>query len=287
MPRTPLVPARWRVTLILLVILGLPAGVALWGFMLEPARLVVHRTDITLPHWPARLKGLRIALIADLHGGSPYITFDKIRRVVRETNAAHPDLVLLAGDFVTGERAQVGGRFMPPEVIAPALRGLHARLGVFATLGNHDRWFNGPRVQDALEQAGIRVLENDAVRVEGNGAALWIAGIGDLWTGHPDVAAALAKVSDDAPVIALTHNPDIFPEIPARVALTLAGHTHGGQVVLPFIGRPFIHSPFGERYTHGHVVEGSRHLFVTTGIGTSIVPARFGVPPEIAVLTLD
>jgi predicted MPP superfamily phosphohydrolase len=125
------------------------------------------------------------------------------------------------------------------------------------------------------------------VRVDDDGAELWIAGISDLWTGHPDIAAALAKVSDDAPVIALTHNPDIFPDIPARVALTLAGHTHGGQVVLPFIGRPFIHSPFGARYTHGLVVEGTRDLFVTTGIGTSIVPVRFGVPPEIAVLTLD
>jgi predicted MPP superfamily phosphohydrolase len=105
--------------------------------------------------------------------------------------------------------------------------------------------------------------------------------------GNPDIASALARVDDSAPIIAFTHNPDIFPSIPAKVALTIAGHTHGGQVAFPVAGRPIVPSDFGERYAAGHIVEDSRHLFVTSGIGTSILPVRFRVPPEISLLTIN
>jgi predicted MPP superfamily phosphohydrolase len=116
---------------------------------------------------------------------------------------------------------------------------------------------------------------------------VWIAGISDLWTGRHDLSAALAAVTDDlAPVLLLTHNPDVFPMVPARVTLTLAGHTHGGQVRLPFIGRPVVPSQFGARFAAGHIVEGGRHLFVATGIGTSIVPIRFRVAPTVSILVL-
>ena len=114
-----------------------------------------------------------------------------------------------------------------------------------------------------------------------------MAGISDLWTGRHDVATALAAVENDgAPVILMTHNPDVFPVVPDRVALTLAGHTHGGQVRLPFIGRPIVPSRFGARFAAGHVVEGDRRLFVATGLGTSILPVRFRVPPAVALLTV-
>lgn len=131
--------------------------------------------------------------------------------------------------------------------MASELKGLRAHFGAFATLGNHDWWYNGPRVKNSLENAGIRTLENDAAMIEHEGAIFWVAGIGDKWEGKPDIASALAKVNDGAPIIALTHNPDIFPSIPARVSLTIAGHTHGGQVSLPIIGRPIVPSDFGER----------------------------------------
>jgi hypothetical protein len=93
-------------------------------------------------------------------------------------------------------------------------------------------------------------------------------------------------VSDDAPVLAFTHNPDVFPHVPARVALTIAGHTHGGQVVLPLLGRPLVPSAYGQRYAIGHVEEDGRHLFVSSGLGTSIFPVRFGVPPEISIVVV-
>jgi uncharacterized protein len=276
---------RSRAKIILLALLCCLAFLALWAFVIEPSRLVLRETRITLPSWPANFKGLRIAVISDLHAGAPFITPDKIHRIVEMTNAARPDLILLPGDFVI--QGVPGGSFMEPEVIAQALKGLRARFGIFATLGNHDWWYNGRRVKKSLENAGITVLENDDAMIERDGAAICVVGIGDKLEGNPDIASALAKVVNGAPIIALTHNPDIFPSIPARVALTIAGHTHGGQVALPIIGRPIVPSDFGERYAAGHIVEGSKHLFVTTGVGTSILPVRFRVPPEISLLTID
>jgi len=280
---------RPRAKIIFLCLICCAAFPALWAFVIEPNRLVLRETQITLPAWPASFKGLRIGVISDLHGGAPYITTEKIRQVVEMTNAAQPDLVVMPGDFVI--QNVLGGRFMEPEAIASELNGLRARFGAFAALGNHDWWYNGPRVKKALENAGIRVLENDALKIEFNAEAIWLVGIGDMWEGSPNIASALAKVprmvNGDAPIIAFTHNPDIFPSIPSGVSLTIAGHTHGGQVRLPIIGRPIVPSAFGERYAAGHIVEGGKNLFVTSGIGTSILPVRFRVPPEISLLTIN
>ncbi len=276
---------RSRVKIARLILLCGGAILALWAFVIEPNRLVVRETRITLPAWPDQLKGLRIAVFSDLHAGAPFIGLDKIRQVVESTNATQPDLIVIAGDFVTQD--VVGGKFIEPEAMAQELKGLRAALGVFAALGNHDWWYNGPRVKQALETAGITALENDAAKVERHGETLWLVGVGDKWEGNPDIVSALAKVNSDAPIIAFTHNPDLFPLIPSRVALSIAGHTHGGQVALPIIGRPIIPSEFGERYAAGYIVEGGNHLFVTSGIGTSILPVRFGVPPEISLLTIN
>ena len=265
--------------------LGCLALGAAWAFVIEPSRLVLRETQLTLPSCPPSLKGLRIAVISDLHAGSPYITIDKIHLIVETTNAAKPDLILLPGDFVIN--GVLGGSFMEPKTLASELKGLRARIGVFATLGNHDWWYNARRVKESLETASILMIENDAAMIKRDGAAIWIVGIGDKLEGHPDIASALAKVDNSAPIIAITHNPDIFPSIPAKVALTIAGHTHGGQVALPIIGRPIVPSEFGQRYATGHIVEGGKHLFVATGIGTSILPVRFRVPPEISLLTIN
>jgi len=258
-------------------------GLAAWAFWIEPSRLIIIHERLVLPGFGAR--ELRVAVMSDIHAGAPFIDASKLRTIVDRTNAEHPDLICLLGDYVIqGVR---GGHFMEPEAMAREIAGLHAAAGVFAVLGNHDGWFNAPRVAAALSHAGIRVLQDEAVLVTTSNGAVWLAGITDVATGRHDVAAALSRVTDaDTPVIAMTHNPDLFPEMPARVSLTLAGHTHGGQVRLPLIGAPIVPSLYGRRYAAGHIVEGGRHLFVTTGIGTSILPVRFGVPPSIAILTL-
>jgi hypothetical protein len=255
-----------------------------WGFWLEPAGLRNEDHRLVLDAWPATCDGLRVAVLADLHTGSPWNDLAKLAEIVDLTNRARPDLILLAGDFVIHD--VVGGRFVAPEASAAALAELSAPLGVFAVLGNHDWWLDGPRVQRALESAGITVLEDTATRVAAGRCSFWLAGISDYWERPHDVQRALAEVPATASVIAFSHNPDVFPEVPERVAITFAGHTHGGQVYLPGIGRPIVPSKHGERFAIGHVVEDGRHLFVSSGLGTSILPVRFLVPPEISVVEL-
>jgi uncharacterized protein len=269
----------------LALLLALAAvALAAWVFLIEPDRLVVRETVITLRNLPRPLDGLRVVALADLHAGSPHITLDKVRRVVELTNAQQPDLIVLLGDYVI--QGVLGGQFIEPGLIAQELMYLRAKFGVYAVLGNHDWWYNAARVKASLENVRLTVLENDVAALSINGQKLWLAGLSDEWAGKPDLSGTLAKVTDQAPVIVLTHNPDLFPRLPANITLTLAGHTHGGQCTFPLIGRPIVPSKFGQRYAAGYLIENQKPLFVTSGLGTSILPVRFGVPPEIALLKL-
>jgi predicted MPP superfamily phosphohydrolase len=200
--------------------------------------------------------------------------------VARAVAEARPDLVLFLGDFVDDEVAL--GEDVPPEQAARALDGLEARLGVFGVLGNHDWRYDGRRVERAMERAGIRILENEAVRLDG----LWLAVVGDRASARAQPALALEDVPPGAPVMVATHSPDVFPELPERVSLTVAGHTHGGQVGVPLLRARWTPSRFGARYARRVVREGSKTLFVHPGVGTSTLPLRMGVPPEVSVLTL-
>src|ERR1700682_377439 len=259
-------------------------SLCVWAFLIEPNRLILHKETLVLENWPKALDSLRVAVISDIHAGSPFIDSAKLQKIVATTNQTNPDLILILGDLMITDR--IYKHPVDPETIAGALKGLHARLGVDAVLGNHDWWFDGRRVWRALEEVGIRVLENDVTQIQVNGHKFWLWGLSDLNTRPQNIAGTFQRIPPNDAVIAMTHNPDIFPDIPASVALTLAGHTHGGQVNLPFAGRMIVPSRFGQKYAAGHIQEGNRHLFVTTGIGTSILPVRFRVPPEIVLLTL-
>lgn len=261
---------------------------SIWAFFIEPSRLVINKVSLSLPKWNKEHNGLKIALLTDLHVGSPHISLEKLAFLVSETNKQSPDLVVILGDLVVSSPTyQSLGMFVEPEKITQELKQLDAPLGVIAILGNHDWWYDGNRVRKALEQVNIKVLENNSIELTKNGKNFWISGLADLWTRTPDVIGTLAKIKDDSPILMLTHSPDIFPEIPDRVSLTLAGHTHGGQVKLPFLGRPIIPSKFGQRYAIGHIIEDQRHLYVGSGLGTSIIPVRFCVPPEIVILQIN
>ena len=259
------------------VIAALILVLAIWSFGIEPASLVVRHQTLHIPAWSG--PPLTLAIVADLHVGSPWCHIGKLRRVVDELNAAHADSTILLGDYVI--QGVLGGRFIPPDRIARELQKLHGPT--FAVLGNHDGWYDAHAVDAALKGAGIVVLNDESI----DRGQFVLAGITDLWTGKHDIARALANLRPDAPVILLTHSPDVFPQVPARVALTLAGHTHGGQVNLPFVGRLIVPSRYGSRYAAGHIVEGGRHLFVTTGVGTSIIPVRFRVTPEVVILRIS
>ena len=283
----PLSTARKRkLKLIVAALFVAACASALWAFWLEPASLGVRRVSLKVPAWRAEHGGMKVAVLTDLHVGSPHVGPEKLRRVVGLVNEERPDLVVILGDLVI--QGVVGGEFVTPERIAEELKNLKAPHGVVAVLGNHDWWLDGERVRAALKAAGVTVLENQSVRVERGGRAFHVAGVADMWTRTADVAASLKGVGpDEEPVLLLTHNPDIFPDVPARVSLTLAGHTHGGQVNFPLVGRLVVPSRYGQRYAMGHVVEGGRHLFVGGGVGTSIIPVRFRVPPEVVILTIE
>jgi hypothetical protein len=261
---------------------GLAVALALDAFWIEPDSIAVVRHVVALDDAPPPLSGLRIAVIADLHAGARFIGADKVRRVVALTDAARPDLILLAGDY-TGARPG-SARYMTPEAIAQLLKPLAAPLGVYAVLGNHDHWEGGPRFAAALRAVGIAVLDNRSRILATPRGPLTLVGIDDAFTHHADPVKALAGVGPGA--LCFTHSPDIFPALPRTCRLTVAGHTHGGQVDLPLFGRLIVPSKYDQRYAAGLVREGGKTLFVSTGIGTSIVPVRFAVPPEVSLLEI-
>jgi len=281
------------------------ATFAVGGYALavEPMwRLEVTRYSISPKNWPKDL-ALRIAVIADVHAGEPLMPYERIGAIASRTNTLSPDVVVLLGDFAASHRFR--GKPVPPQEWADALSALRAPLGVHAVLGNHDWWDDaaaqragkGPVIgRRVLERVGIPVYENDAVRLKKNGRAFWLAGLGDQlalrgagdarrrrFRGVHNLPGTLSRVKDDAPVILLAHEPDIFVNVPDRVALTLSGHTHGGQVRL-FGYSPVVPSRYGNRFAYGHVVENDRHLIVSGGLGCSMLPVRLGVPPEIVLV---
>ena len=272
---------------------GLAASTtAVYAGAVEPQGLIVTRYAPAPAAWPAGQK-LTITVIADLHAGGPDMQLPHVREVVDRANALHSDLIVLLGDFVAWYKFPYVR--MPDPVWGAELERLKAPLGVWAILGNHDWWHDLRGVRRALAGAGIPVLENDAVLLGDKAQKFWLAGLGDQlafplghgrFLGADDLPWTMRKITSDDPVVLLAHEPDIFPQVSDRVALTLAGHTHGGQVRVPLIWPLFVPSKYFARYAYGHVIERDRHLIVSGGLGTSVIPARLGVPPEIVHITL-
>jgi uncharacterized protein len=277
------------------------SAVGTYAFVIEPGFLL--RTQyyaLTPPNWTPGLK-LRLVVLADPHLAEPYMPTSRWQRIIAAANDLGGDVMLLLGDYAT-RHTMVTRKIRAPEMAA-ATRGLSAPLGVFAIMGNHDWWDDaaaqkraqGPTEgQKALEDQGIAVLENQAVRLAKDGQPFWVSGTDSMiavrrswghFEGRDDLPAALRHVTDPSPIIHLAHEPDMFHDMPARVSLTLSGHTHGGQVRIAGFS-PIVPSAYGRRYAYGHVIEDGRNLIVSGGLGCSIMPARFGVPPEIVVVDL-
>jgi predicted MPP superfamily phosphohydrolase len=265
------------------------AGIGTAGYAYAEARggLLVTPYRIVSPRWTSGQR-LSITVIADLHAGGPNMRVEKIRSIVDTANGLRSDIIVLLGDYVATHR------FVDPVVAHPVwaaeLKRLRAPFGVWAILGNHDWWHGVDSVRKALTDVDIPVLENQVVPLGEEGNRFWLAGLGDQiahrighnrFRGEDDLPGTLARVRTDDPILLLAHEPDIFPRVPDNVALTLAGHTHGGQIRVPFIWPGYVPSAYGARYAYGHIIEDHRHMVVSGGLGTSIVPLRLGVPPEI------
>jgi predicted MPP superfamily phosphohydrolase len=271
-----------------------------WAFWLEPDSLTLKTQEIKIEDLPSAFENLKIAVVADIHGGSNFITAEKIRRIVEMTNAQEPDLIVLLGDFVARQHSGREKLKMPLEIVCENLRGLRARFGVFAVIGNHDLAYDEDQTKTELEKVGIRVLNAEAARIEKDGQTLILLGLPEVlkynyWEKYSgDAKSALGKIgAANETIIALVHNPDVLPMVTGKflispsLRLILAAHTHGGQVRLPLLGSLIVPSSYGQKYAQGLIRDGGIQMFVSVGIGTSIIPVRFRVPPEIVVLNLN
>jgi len=273
-----------------------------YSYFIEPSRLVVTRSEIKIKDWDPAFDGLKFVLISDIHGGSNGASAEQIRRVVETTNAQNPDVVVLLGDYVSQgmTRQPVHERplRMPMSEVADNLAGLKSRYGVFAVLGNHDGWYGDDEISAELTRVGYRVLRNEIAVIQRNGKSLRLLGLKDhlqldSWRQFDmTVRSVVNSYPKDGQIVVLEHSPDIlyilnyWKHLNPDLKLMLAGHTHGGQVWLPVVGPPLVPSSVGQRYAQGHVEEEGVHMFVTSGVGTSLLPFRFMVPPEVAVVTI-
>nr|WP_319385395.1 metallophosphoesterase [uncultured Roseibium sp.] len=282
---------------------------AAYAIGIEPFRLRIKSHYLTPPNWPRDLS-LKAALIADPHICEPWMGLDRVQFIVERTNALKPDIILMLGDYVASHRWQSAQ--IPAQAWADLFAAFDAPLGTHAILGNHDWWDDaeaqlsgsGPtKYGAALASAGIALYQNRAVRLTKDGKPFWLAGLDDQLAlapnrklnrrgtqGLDDLNGTLRQVTDDAPIVLMAHEPNVFHSVPPRVSVTLSGHTHGGQINC-FGLKPFNLLKPDENLSYGHIVdtagsEPQRHLVVSGGLGCSLLPVRLGVPPEITLVHL-
>lgn len=278
----------------LTIILGLLVS---YAYFVEPRRFVVVEETIAVPNWSTNLNGFRVVAISDIHAGSNYAPEERLREVVEKANAQNADIIVLLGDYVSESkwserslsRSDGTDRTelkMSVAIIAENLRGFRAKYGVYAVIGNHDWYHNDKKVDAEFEKVGITVLENEVAEIEVGGEKVNIWGIEDLWKNRRvPTEGSFDSIADKKNIIAITHNPDSLFKAPGEISIIFAGHSHGGQINVPVLGPPaFFNDP---RFMDGHAEVDGKHVYVTSGVGTSVIPFRFRVPPEIAVITLS
>lgn len=280
---------------VLAILLGLFFS---YSYFIEPRQFVVVNDAIAVPHWDGRLNGLRVVTIADIHTGSNFTPPERIRFVVEQANAQNPDVIVLLGDYVSESRFDRERMRTAPdgtdrtelkvpfETVAASLKGLRAKYGVYAVIGNHDWYHNEQKIHRMLEEiSGINVLNNEIHEVEANGTTLRIWGIEDWWKNRKVPAEAFNALAEKTNIIAITHNPDTLLSAPEGFSILFAGHTHGGQLNWPIFGPKAVFND--PRFMDGLAVVDGKYVYVSSGVGTSVIPIRFRVPPEINVVTLS
>ena len=224
-----------------------------------------------------QLSGIKIVFATDFHI-APY-PWEKMRlqKIINRINEQNADLVILGGDYVNRHDKK---STMSPDEIATKLKGIIAPK--VAVLGNHDAYYGKSEVKTALKNVGISVLDNQNVSLILRRRHVSIAGVADYNTGKPRVEEVLKNLSK--PIIFITHSPDVFPNILGRVDIAFAGHTHGGQIVIPLLGALLVPTDSGRKYVYGLMYENGKPLVISSGLGTSILPLRFYNRPEIVVV---
>ncbi len=288
---------KWlkRIALVVLTLVILVGLLLAYAYFIEPRQFVVVEETLAVPNWNVQLNGLRVVAIADLHTGSNYAPPERLRLVVEKANEQNADVIVLLGDYVSeSSRGRVrnppegadGTQLkIPANEIADNLAGFKAKHGVYAIIGNHDWYHNEQKIHSELERVGITVLNNEIAEIQIGTETVRIWGIEDLWKNRRVPAEPFTAVAEKRNIIALTHNPDSLLTAPAGFSIMFAGHSHGGQINFPIFG-PF--APFNDpRFMDGHAEVDGKHVYVTSGVGTSVIPFRWRVPPEIAVVTIN
>ena len=278
-------------------ILGILVGLLMfYSFYIGARGFAVDAQTVAIPNWSPTLNGFRVVAISDIHSGSNYAPEERLRYMVEQANAQNADILVLLGDYVSEskldrsrlnlpEGADGSELRMPVATFAAIFGGLRAKHGVFAVIGNHDNWHNEKKITAELERVGIRVLENEIESIQIGDETVRLWGIEDYWKNRRVPLEPFDGLVDKRNVIAITHNPDSLLKTPDGISIMFAGHSHGGQVNLPFYGPiPFVND---ERFMDGLAVVDGKHAYITSGVGTSVISFRFRVPPEIAVITLN
>ena len=273
-------PRRWLRWLLLLALLGI--GLLAKGYWHATRDPVIRTASVAVADWPTGQLPLKLLLLSDIHVAGPDMPPKRLARIIVQLNRLRPDLVLIAGDLVS-ERRSATHIYTAAEVVAP-LGKLRAPLGVVVAPGNHDHWFKPDALRSELENRGLRVLQNDAVKL----GPLIIGGVDDDYTEHDDVPATLAAMDRLGPGVPLllTHSPDIIPDVQRPVAAIFAGHTHCGQIRFPFVGALTYVSRYGDRFACGDMTDRGQRVFVGAGVGTSLLPLRYNTPPDAWLVTL-
>jgi predicted MPP superfamily phosphohydrolase len=270
-----------RLLLVSLAVIALAFAALLFGYSTATSDPVVRRATMRLDSLPAGAEPVRIVLISDIHVAGPDMPPARLERIVRQINGLLPDLVLIAGDLISEKRLSTR-LYSMADAIRP-LSGLKPRIGSFVVLGNHDHWFDAPGARTALRAAGVRLLDNEAVQA----GPVALGGIDDDFTEHSDVSGTVRRIlALNGPKILLSHSPDPFPDLPPTIDLMVAGHTHCGQVALPYFGPIKTMSRYGKRYACGLIREGGKTLVVTAGLGTSGIPLRLVAVPDMWLIEL-
>ncbi len=280
-----------RLTARSLILLLVAAAVAVLALGLYNATRdpIVRTASVTVADWPAGAPPFQVLLISDVHVAGPDMPPARLSKIIGGLNALNPDMVAIAGDLISEKR--IATALYTPEQIASLLAEFKSPYGTVVTLGNHDNWADAAAFGRALKAKGITILENEAA-VRG---PFIIGGVGDHFSQHDDVPATFAAMNAlgdaqgdarrDAPKIILTHSPDIIPQLPRRVAAVMAGHTHCGQIVLPFYGPLSYVSDYKDRFGCGDITDKGQRIFVGAGLGTSILWLRYGAPPDVWLVT--
>ncbi|HMS21072.1 MAG TPA: metallophosphoesterase [Sphingorhabdus sp.] len=268
---------RWILALLLLLLALLGKGY--WNATRDP---IVHRATLSVKNWPAGEPPLKVLLLSDTHVAGPDMPPERLARIVADLNRLKPDLVLIAGDLISEKRLST--RIYTPDQVTAPLHGFKARLGTVVALGNHDHWFDPTAIEVGLRKGGITVLKNEAIER----GPLVIGGGGGDFSGQDGVPAALSAMDPltAQPRVLVTPSPDIVPDMPSSVAAVFAGHTHCGQIVLPLYGPVTYVSRYGDRFGCGAIEDKGQPVFVGAGLGTSVLPLRYGAHPDVWLVTL-